>query len=431
MDLNGQIFDGYVKRPDVGTVTVPAEIRSRAERNTKHRRLIKLLVGLLVPVVVITVFMAVVCDTRTLGGDFVGNLDGAYGNVLSDIEGITEADPRIVDIAMLGAHDANTSSLSLSNGIDHVTEDGILGAVFPISAGFQYRFAVTQSATPYQLLMQGARFLQFKFSLEDGVWRASHSVLGRELKEDILDVLRFLDEHPGEVVLLLFQCTNEERENADCPLFNEWLAGVEYKGKTLYDYVGAYISDESDAADGMLADTRPGITDLTYNSVTDGGKQAGLVMLQRFSVLYGDNRYSHYFYDMDYSAMHKWHNRMGSDVLIDEIDEYALEISCMGAYRFMLRVNQTQAAFSAATFGDILRGIGEWSLLKFASKHNVALLDHANFDSWLKLMPIFQVDFANSDYGDFNNRANAAIRARNEEIVGILLDGGSVADLYA
>ena len=41
------------------------------------------------------------------------------------------------------------------------------------------------------------------------------------------------------------------------------------------------------------------------------------------------------------------------------------------------------------------------------------------------------VDFANSDYGDFNNRANAAIRARNEEIVGILLDGGSVADLYA
>lgn len=46
-------------------------------------------------------------------------------------------------------------------------------------------------------------------------------------------------------------------------------------------------------------------------------------------------------------------------------------------------------------------------------------------------MPIFQVDFANSDYGDFNNRVNGAIRARNEEIVRILLgEGATVADLY-
>lgn len=431
MSLNRQIFDGYVKRSDVGTVTVPAEIRSRAERNLKRRRLIKLLVGLLVPVVAITVFLAVVCDTRSLGGDFVGNLDGAYGTVLADIEGIAEANPRIVDIAMLGAHDANTSSLSVSNGVDHVTEEGILGAVFPISAGFQYRFAVTQSATPYQLLMQGARFLQFKFSLEDGVWRASHTVLGRELKEDILDVLRFLDEHPGEVVLLLFQCTNEERGNADCPLFNEWLATVEYEGKNLYDYVGAYMGDGAASADGGFEGSLPSITDLTYNSVTDDGKQAGLVMLQRFSVLYGDNLYSRFFYDMDYNALHRWHNRMGSDVLTEEIDEYATELDSMGAYRFMLRVNQTQAAFSAETLGDILRGIGEWSLLKFASKHNVALLENDNFDRWLRIMPIFQVDFANSDYGDFNNRVNAAIRERNEEIVGILLDGGSIADISA
>lgn len=429
MSVVGNGFDGYVRRAEKGVVAVPTPLRERAESNLKRRRLVKLLVGLLVPAIIITVFMAVVCDVRSLGIVPDVNEDGAYGTVLADIEGITDANPRIVDIAMLGAHDANTSSLALENGIDHVTVDGILGDVFPISAGLQYRFAVTQASSPYVLLMQGARFLQFKFSLEDGVWLAAHSVLGRELKEDIADVLRFLDEHPGEVVLLLFQCTNEERNNADCPLFNEWLAGVEYNGKNLYDYVGTYIGEDS--PDGTVAGALPTITDLTYNSVTDGGKQAGLVLLQRFSVLYGENDYTRFFYDMDYNALHKWHNRMGSDVLIEEIDEYVGELDAMGAYRFMLRVNQTQAAFSAATFGDVLRGIGEWSLLKFASKHNVALLDNVGFDRWLKIMPIFQVDLANSNYGDFNNRVNAAIRARNEEIVRILAGGGSVADIYA
>ena len=351
--------------------------------------------------------------------------------MLADIEGLTEANPRIVDIAMLGAHDANTFSLAIDNGVDHIAADGILGKIFPVSAGLQYRFAVTQAVSPYTLLMQGARFLQFKFSLENGVWRAAHTVLGRELEKDVLDVLRFLDEHPGEVVLLLFQCTNEEENNADCPLFDEWLAGVEYKGKNLYDYVEIYVGDDALADDGSLSETRTDITDLTYNDVTDGGKQAGIVLLQRYAELYGKNEYTRYFYDMDANALHRWHSRIGCSVLIDEIDDYATDLTEMRAYRFGLRVNQTQAAFSGATFGDILRDIGEWSLLKFASKYNVELLENENFSDWLKAMPIFQVDFANSDYGDFNNRVNGAIRARNEEIVRILLgEGATVADLY-
>lgn len=201
---------------------MPAALRDRAERNVRRRRTVNLLVGLLVPAIVLTVFLSVICDARSLGTDSVGNTDGAYGVVLADIEGLTEANPRIVDIAMLGAHDANTFSLATDNGVDHIAADGILGKIFPVSAGLQYRFAVTQAVSPYTLLMQGARFLQFKFSLENGVWRAAHTVLGRELEKDVLDVLRFLDEHPGEVVLLLFQCTNEEENNADCPLFDEW-----------------------------------------------------------------------------------------------------------------------------------------------------------------------------------------------------------------
>ena len=130
--------------------------------------------------------------------------------------------------------------------------------------------------------------------------------------------------------------------------------------------------------------------------------------------------------------MHRWHSRMGSDILIEEIDSYADELLNIRAYRLGLRVNQTQAAFSAETLGDILRGLGAGSLLKFAEKYNVALLDSENFGIWLRAMPIFQVDFANSGEGDFNRRVNAAIRERNEEIVEVLMrEGATDDDIYA
>ena len=103
MKIEGKGNDGYVNRPARGIVNGPAVLRDRAERNVRRRRTVNLLVGLLVPAIVLTVFLSVICDARSLGTDSVGNTDGAYGVVLADIEGLTEANPRIVDIAMLGA----------------------------------------------------------------------------------------------------------------------------------------------------------------------------------------------------------------------------------------------------------------------------------------------------------------------------------------
>lgn len=54
------------------------------------------------------------------------------------------------------------------------------------------------------------------------------------------------------------------------------------------------------------------------------------------------------------------------------------------------------------------------------------MLDNELFDEWLKMMPIFQVDYVNSDYKDFNRRVNEKIRARNVEIVEELLAEGEI-----
>lgn len=418
------------KFENVRIVTVPAEERAAVAARMKRRRLVRILCGILIPVVVLTVFFAVMLDVRALGVG-TGNTDGAYGTVLADIEGITEANPRIIDIAMLGAHDANSFSVSADNPIDNKQGSDVLKSILPITAGFQYRMAVAQVVSPYQLLLQGARMLHFKYTYYDGEWLATHSMTGREFALDVLDVLKFLDEHPGEIVILFLQSTYfGEHQSLDS--FHDWLATVEYNGKTIYDFVhydkvNVFGSEFSDGAT---------IDSLTYNDVTENGTSAGVVLMDRreFGVVEGEtveSAFSAYFFDIDSNASQEWHNRMGTEVLVGEIQRYAIELNASKLYRWKLRVNQTQAAVSAATVGDVFRDIGAWSLVKFAEKHNVALLDNANFDSWLKAMPIFQVDFANSDYGDFNNRVNAKIRARNEEIVRILLsEGTTYEDLY-
>lgn len=122
---------------------------------------------------------------------------------------------------------------------------------------------------------------------------------------------------------------------------------------------------------------------------------------------------------------------MGEDVLTEEIDDYVFEVRAQSLYRWKLRVNQTQASLSVESVGDVLRDIGAWSLVKFAEDYNLSLLENEDFDEWLRVLPVFQVDFANSDKGDFNRRVNEKIRARNEEIVRTLIaENGNYEKLY-
>ena len=421
----GMLTDG------AAVVLLPPDREEDVRRRTKKKRAARIAAAVIVPIVILTVFFAVMLNVRALGvGE--GSTGGAYGKVLADIDGITRANPRIIDIAMLGAHDANSFSVDADAPIDHKTGGDLLKAVYPVSSGFQYRMSVTQTVSPYALLMQGARMLHMKYTYYDGMWYATHSLLGRPFEEDVLDVLRYLAQHPGEVVILFLQCTYfGETQSLDT--FHDWLADVRLDGKNIYDYVnyGEVNVYGSEFDDGVR------IEQLTYNDVTRSGASAGVVLMDRReypAVIEGDTEesaYSAYFFDIDSNSSQEWHNRMGSGVLVGEIDRYALELNASGLYRWKLRVNQTQAAVSGESFGDVMRSIGAWSLLKFAEKHNAALLENDNFDAWLKAMPVFQVDFANSSYGDFNRRVNEKIRARNEYIVSVLSEEGSTyEDLY-
>lgn len=185
-------------------------------------------------------FFSVVLNARRSLGVGIGSTDCAYKTVLADIEGISAANPKIVDIAMLGAHDANTASIQYGNPLDGEGENGILGKVYPVSKGFQYRYAVTQTVSVGQILLQGARFLHLKYSYYNGDWVACHSITGRALEQDVVEVLRFLEDAKGEVVVLLFQPGYFGDQSFDT--FHDWLAGVTYNGKIC---LTTYITERS------------------------------------------------------------------------------------------------------------------------------------------------------------------------------------------
>lgn len=88
---------------DARVTLLPAEQVARVDRRCRRKRNAKIIAGVLIPVVVFTLFFTIMLNVRDLG---VGT-------------GSTEADPRLIDIAMLGAHDANSFSVKYDSPIDN------------------------------------------------------------------------------------------------------------------------------------------------------------------------------------------------------------------------------------------------------------------------------------------------------------------------
>lgn len=383
---------------------------------------IKIFIGILVPVVLFTMFLAVVCNDTTIKVG-LGNCDGQYATVLANIDGIVEANPRYVDIAMLGSHDAVTSTLTDETPLDYHDKDSILGKVDPISSGIQYRFGKTQAVGLGQQLLQGARFFHIKCTDYEGEWYGTHAHLTGKLSDHILELLKYLasDAAKGEIVGLLFQ-TMYMGDGVTLDTLHEDLNNVKYNGKSIFDYVYIEKADTFDNGNGGVR-----IGELTYNDLTKNGTAPGVVIFDRreekvFKAEWeGSSALTARCYDMDSCADHEWHSSIGEEKLISKINATCDRIAGDEKYQSKLRMNQTQASFAVGSAKEFFEIIGSWSLLRFAKDYNVTLINHENFDKWLTYMPVFQVDFCNSNHGDFNNKVNKLIIEHNQATVNRLL----------
>ena len=386
---------------------------------------IKAIKSWIIYAVVITIFVAVFMHDATISGD-LGADNGRYVTVLANIDGIVDANPRLVDIAMLASHDAVTAGLEPDAPVDYYDRGQIVGKVAPLTRGLQYRFAKTQSVGLDVQLRQGARMFHMKYTDFEGEWYATHTLLSQKFETYILQVLEYLatPEAKGEVVLLLLHPIYFG-EGVTLDTFHNWLAEVKLDGKNIYDYVnyGATNTFDKDDAEGVR------IGDLRYNDLTENGTKAGVVLFdRREEKLWSEDmegtatdQYMSKFFDMDATATHKWHSRNGYNTMTKLIDEQATIIAESDEWDNKLRMNQAQPAFSVGGISDIFVDLFSWNLKNHSIRYNAKIIDNDNFDKWLSIMPVFQVDFVNSEYGDFNNKVNTKIIAYNQKLVAELL----------
>ena len=363
--------------------------------------------------------MTVITSILVFGRRNVGvrqeSFDPALNVTIGDIPFIGKANPRYIDIAFLGAHDANTG-LAERGGAVETAASKTLKRLEPLVRNYMYRYVRTQMAPIYDQLRYGCRFLHIKVCLQGDEWHTSHSILTGSLKTHVTDILRFLSEHEndGEILSVLFQpIYMGDRSFAD---FYEDLAKINYNGKNIFDYVRYRPVDEFHNSKGIK------IGDLRYNDVIGPNNETGVVLFMRRDQHYlpsWDAKKSAYpyFFDMDTNSIHVWHNMGNVNTLDKSIGKTVEMISSTDRYNDILRLNQTQPASSYKTVRDAMYSLYSRSLVKTAKKHNLKLLNRPDFFEMMKAMPVLQVDFVTSSYGDFNRRANLALRKINEELI--------------
>lgn len=364
--------------------------------------------ALLVALLLVIGALTFVCRSRRLAAA-ASSSDKAYTSVMSDIENITLANPLVSELAMLGSHDANTYNTDDNVGFSGDVNAEAMGLLHALAPGIVYRYTKTQQSDIYEQLCQGVRYLHIKCSFFDGEWYGCHSMIDGKLEIYIRDALRFLQEFSGEIVILTFLITFADGSSA--AEFCDYVYGeVKYNGLSLSDF---------------MPYDNVSYRDLTYNDVTLSGTRSGaLVMLEGGDPEFDRNAFWDNMYDTKYRSklstvfhfLHSpWYNRMDTNAIADAINAKCEQIDAEPErFEGLYLVMQINVAPNGR---DAMDTALAWSLLSKAEKSNLALLDHPDFDKWLRHMPILLCDNSTSSYGDFNRRANEKMIAYNTALV--------------
>jgi hypothetical protein len=316
-----------------------------------------------------------------------------YRNIQRDS---IQNNPRIVDIAMLGAHDAFSSRINRSNPINPA-DGGIANnkTLRLAGGGLMARFARAQKFDAHQLGIHGVRYFDVRISHADGVWWTEHVILSGTLDEYIGGLLRFLGETENEGVIIDVARAHTGDQGMEA-LLQYLVTGIQYEGKSLKDYI------DYEPATAALGDLR-------YRDITRKGTR--VILLAKAPVSSASCHFPR-----DDSIRSTWHDKNTAKEMLSGIDgEYQALRQDTALARNMFRVNQAQK--TSSTDGDkIIASIFQWGLLDMANRFNPVLVNHQNFDRWLTVMPIFMVDYADSMRGSFNDKVIARINEFNRNL---------------
>jgi hypothetical protein len=329
--------------------------------------------------------------------------DRDYSDVIR--KGVGGGNPRIVDMAMLGAHDAFSSRISASSEIDPAEDEGSIvrnKTVSLLANGLIIRLSKAQLGDAAEMATNGVRYFDVRLSNINGEWHTKHALVSDTLSYCLTGLIRFLNDNPGEFIVFDMQHVYLGDSSYD-ELFG-YLSAFKADGHCLLDYVNFDPSSID-------------LGDLGYNDVTVNGTRAGVVILAKTP----PTPALRYHYERgsgdpgDSVAIRSvWHNTSSTEKMLAGIRAEYESLIGDSSQKDMFRVNQAQKT-GVYEGSDIVSTLAGWSLVDLANRFNPVLVSQGDFESWLNVMPIFMVDNATSSHEQFNQRANDAMIAHNRK----------------
>lgn len=308
-----------------------------------------------------------------------------YSNWMSET---LDNNQKVVDVAMLGAHDAFTKDINLFSKLDPYETDSIMqGATGVLVKGFIYRQSKTQLADAKELLNAGVRYLDIRLTLDGDKWYTKHNYIASEFEPIATQITSFLGENPGEFLILDFQ----------------HISGVDYEKSTDYDLFYDMLNEY-----GLLdyATQVNQLSSLTYGDLTNNGTQAKIIMISKFEdssgyvLPYENNIRSNWANSDDFSYIMNYLQEEANTIQIDSVTDQ---------FRVMQAVTTMQMSGSG-----IIKGLTSWSLINRAKNFNDYLINSESFEDLLPYLPIVMVDYANTNSHHFNDELMQTIMNYNQ-----------------
>ncbi len=286
-------------------------------------------------------------------------------------------DIHLIDIKMLGAHDAFSSDINFLSSPDISADSIMKGIPGTLLKGYLVRQSVTQVTDVEGLLQNGVRYFDIRLTYNEGNWNTKHNYISSDFYVIIADFINYLETYHGEFLILDFQHIDglDYNNNEDYQIFIEMLTT-----SGLLDY--QYINNTKE------------LGEITYGDLTNNGENSKIIIIDKFT------KEEKATYDYDLSIRSSWANTDNFDsaleFLLEESNTVESSNDLNNSFKVMQGVVTTQMSLNGLTSSLI-----SWSLIERAENFNNYLISDQNFNTIINSLPIIMVDYANSNDNNF------------------------------
>ena len=297
-----------------------------------------------------------------------------YSNWMSET---LDSEMLIVDVKLLGAHDAFSSEIDIFSKVDVLSAPGIMTSdIGVLIKGFSVRQSITQIASPNELLSNGIRYFDVRLTYDSEEWMTKHNYISSDFNDIALEITTFLDANQGEFLVLDFQHIHgvDYSSDDDYDLFMNMLVDT-----GLYNY--SYLSSIKDLKDITYSD-------ITYSDITNDGIESRVIIIDKFEKSEKET------FNYETSIRSSWANSDNFDDVISFLEnERELVSNDPDIEGFVVMQAVTTMDMSIT---GIANSFMTWSLIERSEKFNLYLIEYNQFNQLLETLPIIMVDYANS-----------------------------------